>query len=324
MAVLKLKPSCKDYIWGGQRLKTEYNKQYDGDRLAETWELSCHADGETLIADGKFAGRPLREYIENRGRQVLGTNCLKFSDFPVLIKLIDAKQDLSVQVHPTDAYALEKEGQYGKTEMWYIAECEKDACLYYGFSREVSREELRRRIQEETILEVLNRVPVRKGDVYFLEAGTVHAIGKGIVIAEIQQNSNVTYRMYDYGRVGADGRKRELHIEKSLDAADRRAKARSKSFTPHLGKCPYFCVDKLVLDGKMLRKSEGVLNEDSFLHLLILDGEGCVCGGEEEVDFRKGDSIFLTAATGAFAICGACEALMTTIPGCDREPGIRE
>ncbi|MBD5458628.1 MAG: hypothetical protein HDR27_08675 [Lachnospiraceae bacterium] len=198
--------------------------------------------------------------------------------------------------------------------MWYIVECEEDACLYYGFSREISKEELRRRIQDETILEVLNRVPVRKGDVFFIEAGTVHAIGKGIVLAEIQQNSNVTYRVYDYGRVGADGKKRDLHIEKALDVADRNPKVRSESFTPHLGRCQYFSVDKLVLDGKTLRKIEGTVDEDSFLHLLILDGEGCVCS-ENKVDFRKGDSLLLTASTGIFEIQGTCEALLTTIPG---------
>lgn len=318
MAVLKLKPSCKDYLWGGERLKTEYHKQYDGEKLAETWELSCHVDGRTLIEEGEFAGKTLQEYIEWEGKRVLGKNCMKFQNFPVLIKFIDAKQDLSIQVHPTDTYALEKEGQYGKTEMWYIVECEEDACLYYGFSRKISKEELRQRIQEETILEVLNKVPVQKGDVFFIEAGTVHAIGKGIVIAEIQQNSNVTYRVYDYGRVGADGKKRDLHIEKALEVADRNPKVRSESFDPHLGKCQYFSVDKLVLDGKMLQKIEGTVDDASFLHLLILDGEGSV-HGEETVHFQKGDSILLTASTGKFEIQGACEALLTTIPYSDGE-----
>lgn len=313
MAILKLKPSCKSYLWGGDRLKKEYHKQYDGDTLAETWELSCHVDGSSLIKEGEFAGRSLGEYIEWEGRKILGKNCMQFQNFPVLIKFIDAKQNLSVQVHPTDEYALENEGQYGKTEMWYIVECEENACLYYGFSKKISKEELRQRIQDETILEVLNCVPVRKGDVFFIEAGTVHAIGKGIVIAEIQQNSNVTYRVYDYGRVGADGKKRDLHIEKALAVVNRDLKPRSKSFDPHLGKCRYFSVDKLVLDGKMLKKAEGTVDADSFLHLLILDGEGCVKNGET-VRFQKGDSILLTASTGEFEIAGTCEALLTTIP----------
>ncbi len=313
MAVLKLKPSCKNYLWGGERLKKEYHKQYDGEKLAETWELSCHVDGKSLIQDGEFAGKSLQEYIEWEGKKVLGRNCMEFQNFPVLIKFIDAKQDLSIQVHPTDEYALEKEGQYGKTEMWYVVDCEEDACLYYGFSRKIAKEELRKRIQDETILDVLNRVPVKKGDVFFIEAGTVHAIGKGIVIAEIQQNSNITYRVYDYGRVGADGKKRDLHIEKALEVVNRNPKVRSQSFDPHLGKCRYFSVDKLVLDGKILQKMEGIVDESSFLHLLILEGEGYVCNGKR-VMFQKGDSILLTASTGKFEIQGACEALLTTIP----------
>lgn len=318
MAILKLKPSCKNYLWGGERLKTEYHKQYEGDKLAETWELSCHVDGKSLIQEGEFAGKSLQEYIEWEGKKVLGKNCMEFQNFPVLIKFIDAKENLSIQVHPTDAYALEKEGQYGKTEMWYIVDCEKDACLYYGFSKKISKEELRQRIQNETILEVLNRVPVRKGDVFFIEAGTVHAIGKGIVIAEIQQNSNVTYRVYDYGRVGADGKKRDLHIEKALEVVNRNPKIRSESFDPHLGRCRYFSVDKLVLDGKMLQKVEGVVDEASFLHLLILEGSGMICNGEC-VKFQKGDSILLTASTGKFEIQGTCEALLTTIPHDSRQ-----
>ncbi|MDD3338780.1 MAG: class I mannose-6-phosphate isomerase [Lachnospiraceae bacterium] len=315
MAILKLKPSYKNYLWGGERLKTEYNKEYDGDVLAESWELSCHVDGKSLIEEGEFAGKTLQEYIEWEGKRVLGKNCMRFRNFPVLIKFIDAKQDLSIQVHPTDAYALKEEGQYGKTEMWYVVECEPDACLYYGFSKKISKEELKQRIQDETITEVLNKVPVRKGDVYFIEAGTVHAIGKGIVIAEIQQNSNVTYRVYDYGRVGADGKKRDLHIEKALEVADRDPKVRSESFDPHLGICSYFTVDKLVLDGHLLEKVTGNVDESSFLHILVLDGAGSIHNGMD-LSFRKGDSILLTAGTGAYEIQGKCEALLTTIPVC--------
>ncbi|MDD3402570.1 MAG: class I mannose-6-phosphate isomerase [Hespellia sp.] len=313
MAILKLKPSCKNYLWGGERLKTEFHKEYGEDKLAETWELSCHIDGESKIAEGDFAGRTLQEYIEWEGRRVLGTNCIPFQNFPVLIKFIDAKQDLSIQVHPSDDYALREEGQYGKTEMWYVVECEEGSCLYYGFSKKLSKEELKQRIQEETILEVMNKMPVQKGDVFFIEAGTVHAIGKGIVIAEIQQNSNITYRVYDYGRVGADGKKRDLHIEKALEVANRDPKVRSDSFDPHLGMCRYFAVDKLMLDGRILSKMTGSVDETSFLHVLVLDGEGSIRNAET-VAFEKGDSILLTAGTGEFEIQGKCEALLTTIP----------
>ena len=194
MSVLKLKPSCKDYLWGGHRLVEEYGKEYDGEILAETWELSCHPDGPSTIVNGAYAGKTLEEYIEAEGKEVLGTNCRRFRDFPILTKFIDAKQDLSIQVHPDNRYALKNEGQYGKTEMWYVVDAGKEAFLYYGFKKEVSKEEFARRIQEDTLLEVLNAVPVQKGDVLFIESGTIHAIGKDILIAEIQQNSNVTYR----------------------------------------------------------------------------------------------------------------------------------
>ena len=176
MAILKLKPAFKDYIWGGKKLVEEYGKEFQGERLAESWELSCHPDGESVIANGDYAGKPLSAYIEEKGRDILGRNCRRFADFPILIKLIDARDNLSIQVHPDNGYALRNEGQYGKTEMWYIVDCEPGAFLYYGFSREVSEEEFRRRIADNTLLEVLNRVDVQKGDVMFIESGTIHAI----------------------------------------------------------------------------------------------------------------------------------------------------
>jgi len=221
MSILKLKPGCKDYLWGGSKLIREYGKEYAGDVLAETWELSCHPDGPSVIDGGEYAGWTLAEYIEKKGKAVLGSSCSRLQDFPILIKLIDAKDNLSIQVHPDNQYALENEGQYGKTEMWYVLDAGEDAFLYYGFDKEISLEEFSGRIQEDTLTEVLHAVPVQKGDVLFIEAGTIHAIGKDILIAEIQQNSNVTYRVYDYGRTGKDGKKRELHIEKALAVTNR-------------------------------------------------------------------------------------------------------
>ncbi|MDE7019130.1 MAG: class I mannose-6-phosphate isomerase, partial [Lachnospiraceae bacterium] len=181
MSILKLRPSCKDYIWGGHRLAEEYGIAYDGNVLAEAWELSCHPDGLSMIANGAYAGKTLRQYIEEQGKEVLGTNCKQFEDFPILIKLIDAKEDLSIQVHPDSEYALRNEGQYGKSEMWYVLDAAEGAYLYYGFQEEINKEEFEKRIKEETLLEVLNAVPVQKGDVLFIEAGTIHAIGKNIM-----------------------------------------------------------------------------------------------------------------------------------------------
>lgn len=313
MALLKLAPSFKDYLWGGHRLVEEYHKQYEGEVLAESWELSCHPDGPSTIVNGKYAGKTLEEYIRGEGKEVLGTHCYRFRDFPILTKFIDAKDNLSVQVHPNNRYALKNEGQYGKTEMWYVMDAGEDAYLYYGFRREISKEEFEQRIKEDTLLEVLNAVPVQKGDVLFIESGTIHAIGKEILIAEIQQNSNVTYRVYDYGRVGKDGKKRDLHIEKALAVTSRVPIVRDKSSYPHVADCDYFTVDKLNLDGRMMNRMEGFVSEESFASILILDGKGRISSGEETLSFQKGDSLFLSAGSGSYQVEGICDALVTTI-----------
>ena len=313
MPILKLKPACKEYIWGGTRLMTEFHKEYSGATLAETWELSCHPDGPSTILNGPWAGKTLAEYIQVQGREVLGENCRRFLEFPILTKLIDARDNLSIQVHPGNLYALKNEHQYGKTEMWYVVDCKEGAFLYYGFSKEVDREEFRRRIENNTLLEVLNKVYVQKGDVLFIEAGTIHAIGKDILIAEIQQNSNITYRVYDYGRVGKDNKPRDLHIEKALAVTRRIPLIRSSSAVPHLARCDYFTVDKLNLDGEVMQTLSGRITPASFAGILILEGEGRICCGGETVEFSKGDSLFLPAGSGSFQIEGRCEALLTTI-----------
>ena len=313
MSVLKLKPTCKDYLWGGRRLIEEFGVDYDGEICAEAWELSCHPDGPSIIDNGPFKGHTLQEYIDVEGREVLGSHCRRFREFPILTKFIDAKDNLSVQVHPSNGFALQNEGQYGKTEMWYVLDAEEDAFLYYGFKREITREEFSRRIEENTLLEVLNAVPVKKGDALFIESGTLHAIGKGIVIAEIQQNSNVTYRVYDYGRVGKDGKKRDLHIEKALAVTNRVPIVKSGSNYPHIADCDYFTVDKLNLDGRLTYRMQGTVNETSFLSILILDGEGTISNKGETVSYKKGDSLFLPAGCGDWQIEGRCDALLTTI-----------
>lgn len=313
MSILKLCPSCKDYLWGGHRLAEEYNKKYIGDVIAETWELSCHPDGPSTIINGEYAGLTLKSYIEKSGCEVLGTHCTRFREFPILIKFIDAMDNLSIQVHPDNLYALENEGQYGKTEMWYITDCLEGACLYYGFKKNISKEEFKKRIQEDTLLEVLNEVTVQKGDVLFIEPGTIHAIGKGIVIAEIQQNSNVTYRVYDYGRIGNDGKKRDLHIEKALAVTNLVPIIKSRTCCPHIASCDYFTVDKLNLDDKIMKKMSGIIGNDSFASLLIVEGEGKINCGTSTLTYQKGDSFFLPANSGYYEITGTCEALLTTI-----------
>ena len=313
MAVLKLQAPTKDYLWGGNRLVDEFGKKSAGAVTAESWELSCYPGCESVIENGEYAGKTLTDYIKENGKKVLGKNCEKFENFPILIKFIDARKDLSLQVHPSDDYALKNEGQYGKTEMWYIIDAKDNAFLYYGFNREISKEEFCERIENNTLTEVLNAYPVSKGDVVFIEAGTIHAIGEGILLAEIQENSNVTYRVYDYGRRDKDGNLRELHIIKALEVTNLFPAKKVSRPEPHIGNCKYFTVDKVNLSGKISKKLCGTVDETSFLHMLFLSGEGKIKNGNEDVKFKKGDSFFLPAGDGNYEISGECEALFTYI-----------
>ena len=319
MYPIKLKPAFKDYLWGGTRLRDDFGKDCDFDKIAESWELSCHKDGNSVVADGEFAGLTLAQYIEKEGKSVLGTNCEKFENFPILIKLIDAKDNLSVQVHPNNEYAQRVEGEYGKTEMWYVVDCDEGASLLYGFKHNITKEEFRERIENNTLLEVTNSVPVKKGDVFFIEAGTLHAIGKGILIAEIQQNSNTTYRIYDYGRVGAAGKPRQLHIDKAVDVTNLcPAKPYPQSEPVDMGgwtkkrlaKCEYFTVDVINVDTSAALEAD----KSSFVNILVLDG-GCVLSseGNDAVELKKGDSVFIPAGLGKFELTGKCSAVMTHI-----------
>lgn len=321
MKPLKLKAPCKDYLWGGIKLKTEYHQQSSAQKLAESWMLSCHKDGPSVISGGEFDGLTLKEYIDRSGKQVLGTDCEKFEQFPILVKLIDAQDRLSVQVHPNNEYALKNEGEYGKTEMWYVVENESGASLYYGFKEPISKAEFQERIENNTLLEVLNQVEVHPGDVFFIDSGTLHAIGAGIVIAEIQQNSNTTYRIYDYGRLGADGKPRDLHVAKALDVTklerpQRSAKPQGEPEKTEgctrtlLASCDYFTVNRMKLSGEVEMNADAT----SFHSLLCLSGNAVLLQSEQEpLPFGKGDSIFVPAGMGAYSIKGDCELLHTTV-----------
>ncbi|MBE6849110.1 MAG: class I mannose-6-phosphate isomerase [Ruminococcus sp.] len=312
MTPFRLKAPCKDYLWGGEKLRA-YGKISDADRIAESWELSCHPDGESIVMDGESAGRTLSAVLAEHP-EAMGEHCRKFDRFPVLVKLIDAKDDLSVQVHPDDAYALAHEGEYGKTEMWYIVEAAPDAELIYGFRENITKEEFRRAIEENSFLDKVNRVPVQKGDVFFIEAGTLHAIGKGILIAEIQQNSNTTYRVYDYGRVGADGKPRDLHIEKALDVttltpAKQQVRLPQTGSTQLLAQCRYFCAVCMEVETFTQMRTDST----SFLHMLVLEGNAVLKLGDFQLPLQKGTSVFVPAGTGAFRIIGKCKFISTTI-----------
>lgn len=319
MKIEKLSPAFKDYLWGGTKLRDVYGKKCDYEKVAESWELSTHPAGQSVIDGGEYDGLKFGEYLEKVGAKALGVNGAKFKEFPVLIKFIDAKQPLSVQVHPSDEYALRVEGEYGKTEMWYVVDCDEGASLLYGFKHNITKEEFRERIENNTLLEVTNSVPVKKGDVFFIEAGTLHAIGKGILIAEIQQNSNTTYRIYDYGRVGADGKPRQLHIDKAVDVTNLcPAKPYPQSEPVDMGgwtkkrlaKCEYFTVDVINVDTSAALEAD----KSSFVNILVLDG-GCVLSseGNDAVELKKGDSVFIPAGLGKFELTGKCSAVMTHI-----------
>jgi mannose-6-phosphate isomerase len=305
---VKLNPTFKDYLWGGTRLKEEFGKTCDLERVAESWELSAHKDGESVaVLDGREY--KFTEYISLAGVDALGENCKKYDYFPLLIKLIDAKGDLSVQVHPSDDYALKNEGEYGKTEMWYVLDCDDDAALYYGFKETVSREEYENAIKENRLCDILRRIKVKKGDVFFIPAGTVHAIGAGMLICEVQQNSNTTYRVYDYGRRDKDGNTRQLHIEKALEVS---TLSRAPEL-PVIGEgdgamlcsCEYFSVSRRRIAGE----GRVTVAKDSFVSLIVTSGYGELIFGGGKIDFVKGDSIFIPAQSVCMEIKGECELI---------------
>lgn len=311
MGMYLLKPACKDYLWGGHKLVDEYNVEYDGDVCAEAWVMSCHKDGDSIITNGIEKGQTLSAVVARKGREILGKNCEKYKDFPILIKFIDAKKPLSIQVHPDDEYALSHENQYGKTEMWYVLEAEEGAYLYQGFEKEISKEEFERRIKENTLTEVLHKEYVKRGDVIFITPGTLHSIGAGLLIAEIQQSSNVTYRIYDFGRVGADGKPRQLHIQQSLDVTKIEKPVKYKSPDEHMVNCDFFCVDRIKVNEKSY---EDIADDSSFVSLLVIDGVGKISAEGETLEVKKGDSVFITAGAGKYSVEGNVEVIKTIVP----------
>ena len=409
MAIGKIHPACKQYLWGGEKLIRKYGISSPNTPLAEAWVLSAHSDGdsrisfseEELCSEGKESsegevcsegkessegkvcsegkessegesfseeessseGESFAEYLKCHPEAV-GSFGKAFPFFPTLIKLIDAKKALSIQVHPDDSFALSREGQYGKTEMWIVLEREEGAFLYFGFQKDYTEEEIRRAIEEENFPSLLCKVMVEPGDVFFIPAGTVHAIGAGILLAEVQQNSNLTYRVYDYGRKDAQGNTRELHVEKALEVMNRKQlsayrqeafkkqgkkpvveKAAGESATgekvagknvylERIGSCEYFTVDRLFLEENAFYSRK--LTEESFLSLLVLEGEGVLTvetkhakekhqdgspeykeetysskGQKSKCFVKKGESYFLPAEEGQWSLKGTGKFLLT-------------
>ena len=339
--IMKLEPAFKDNLWGGTKLRTVFGKKCDYDVIGESWELSAHPDGQSVIASGIFTGMYFGEFIEKYGHDVVGWKSSSLDRFPVLIKFIDAKKDLSIQIHPDDDYALEIENEFGKNEMWYVVDCEPGAFLYCGLKKDSSKEEIRERIENNTITDILNKIEVHKGDCVMVKAGTIHAIGAGILICEIQQNSNCTYRMYDYDRKDKFGNKRELHIDKAIDVVD------VKKYKPFISdnkdvpegaevlvSCKYFECYKYVLGSDATEadhasdiedncyNTENVRNTGkvnisvdamSFRSVIVIDGSGKIAVGNNTMDYKAGDSCFATAGEKVINLEGTGTVIVTKV-----------
>ncbi len=303
MKNLKLIPECKDNIWGGTKLKEKYGKVSSGEIVAETWELSYHKDGPSRLEDGSLITEALTD-------EEIGTNCADFSFFPTLVKLIDARQDLSVQVHPSDAYALKNENSFGKTEMWYIVEADEGAGIYLGFKKDTTPEEFEEAIKTNTLTDLLNFYEVKAGECYFIPSGTIHAIGAGCLICEIQQNSNLTYRVYDYGRKDKNGKERELHVEKAklvtnLSAYTAAPLGIPNKYGEYLGISKYFTVTKVSVDGVKTVD----MDKSSFKAFTCVAGEGTL----DDESIKRGDTRLITAHDGTIDLNGRMTIIMTEI-----------
>ena len=317
-----LKPAGKDYLWGGSRLNDDFSKDIDMEPLAETWECSTHPDGQSIVASGAFCGMLLSDVLRAHP-EFLGTHPETEGELPILIKFIDAKQDLSIQVHPDDAYASAHEnGQKGKTELWYVLDAAKDAKLVYGFSHDIKPDVLRNSLHRGDVEKYLQKVSIHTDDVFFIKPGTVHAIGAGSLIAEIQQSSNLTYRMYDYGRTDKNGKERELHIDKAMEVVNTKGSLAPRqqirvlkyvpgSATEFLCRCKYFQVERMLINTERCRELLSFQTDSSSFQVLLCIG-GCgvlveECG--DAIPFFRGDCIFVPANSELIKLHGKAQFL---------------
>ena len=324
---LLFQPIYKELIWGGARMAARYERELPSDSIGESWDVSCRDDDMSVVENGVLAGRTLGELIAEDRAGLLGTALCGGAGFPLLTKIIDAKDNLSVQVHPGDAYALEKENlPYGKTEMWYILDAPEGAALIIGLKDGVTKEDFRRAVEAGTVEDCLGRLPIAAGDVIFIPAGLVHAITAGVMLAEIQQNSDTTYRMYDYNRLGLDGKPRELHVAKSIDVTDFDGLLR-KETVPGLTvrqdgmdvtyyiACPYFAMEKLVLDGRAACAANG----ERFVMLTCTEGQADVVTDSGRVTIVAGQTTLLPAAMGAYVLEGKAAILRSYVPDVEHD-----
>ena len=314
MKLVKLKPYCHKAIWGGTNLYEKYGKKAFND-IAEAWELSGYEGKESKADGGKYDGKTINEIIVAEGKRILGTRAEGADKFPLLIKFIDAAKPLSIQVHPSDENAKHLGADGGKTEMWIVCEAEKDAYLYYGVKEKLSGEKFREAILDGTITDYLNKVPVKPGDTFFIKAGTIHAIGAGITICEIQQTSDTTYRLYDYKRKDANGNERELHIEKGIVASNLNVqtefyeKGVQKGNEKLMVSCPFFNVSVIDVSGE----EKTSVTDESFAAFTVTEGNGNISVDGETISLTKGSTVFAFAGAGEITLEGKMHVIKSTL-----------
>lgn len=322
MGPLFFHPVYKDYIWGGTNLKKIYGKDTPYERTAESWEIACHPNGMSIVSKGDFKGRELEELIEKYPEEILGKKLLPQTKFPLLIKLLDAADKLSIQVHPTNEYAFKHEnGELGKSEMWYVLHAEPGASLVLGLKESVTKEQFAGDIERGRLEQDLGILPVEEGDIINIPAGMIHAVQEGIIIAEIQQNSDTVYRVYDWNRLGADGKPRHLHIEKALDVIDfqgklKTGKVQGLSITKDGNTSTYyiandfFAVEKLEL---VYPIKEDTKNEKFFIYICIKETGEVQCEGDS-YSFKMGDTFMIPGGLGEYRLAGNTTVLKTYVP----------
>jgi mannose-6-phosphate isomerase len=310
---LQFEPILKERIWGGRKLNSILNKPITSDITGESWEISTVEGDVSIVANGDLAGKSLNDLIQSNPEAIIGTEVYrKFGkQFPLLFKYLDAREDLSIQVHPNDELAKKRHNSFGKTEMWYVMQADNNARIIVGFKENSNKLEYLENLKNKTLLSILDDVKVKEGDVFFLETGTVHAIGAGLVIAEIQQTSDITYRLYDFERVDCQGKTRELHIDLALDAINYNKVDTHKKYNRELNQsntvvdCPYFTTNFLPLKGKLEVEKSGI----SFTVYMCVDGSFELESNGTKLEYKKGDTVLIPAALNRFIINGKASIL---------------
>ena len=310
---LQFEPILKERIWGGTNLKTYLNKPITSNITGESWEISTVENDVSVVANGVLKGKYLNDIINEFPEAVLGTKVYERfgKQFPLLFKYLDAREDLSIQLHPNDELAKKRHNSFGKTEMWYVMQADPDSRLLIGFKEKSTPEEYLEHIQNKTIVDILDSKKVKKGDVFFLATGTIHAIGAGIVVAEIQQTSDITYRIYDFDRIDANGNKRDLHIDLSLEAINYEKVDSQKEYpkienvSNEIVDCRYFTTNFIPLDGKAKIYKHG----ESFTVYMCVDGNFELKIDNQNFNYKKGDTVLLPATLTDFELSGNASIL---------------